>query len=110
MSKDLCMQSMSFVRARSVELRRFYCSEIILVQMAHIKFFWECGGPRAVGADLEVYFDVVLGFTFDLPHICLRSTSSQPQVDLEVNLVGTRSHSLGITNGTWPNENYKNKK
>ena len=25
----------------------------------------------------------------ELPHICLRSTSSQPQVDLEVDLVGT---------------------
>ena len=59
--------------------------------MSYINNFWECGGPRADEVDLEVYFGVVLGFTFDfdLPHICLRSTSSQPQVDLEVNLVGT---------------------
>ena len=79
-----------------------YCGKRISVPMSYIKFFWECGGPRADGVDLEVYFGVVLGFTFDLPHIYLRSTSSQPQVDLEVNLVGTRSQCLHITNGTWP--------
>ena len=74
-----------------------------------LSFVWECGGPRADGVDLEVYFGVVLGFTFDLPHIYLRSTSSQPQVDLEVNLVGTRSQSLHTTNGTWPNEHKTNR-
>ena len=39
--------------------------------------------------DLEVYFGIVLGFVLYLPHICVRSTSSQPQVDFQVNLVGT---------------------
>ena len=41
-------------------------------------FVWECGGPHADEADLEVYFGIVLGFTFKIPHICFRSTSSQP--------------------------------
>ena len=45
-------------------------------------FFLMSGGPRADELDLEVDFGVVLGFAVYLPHICVRSTSSRPQVDL----------------------------
>ena len=57
--------------------------------MSYITFFENVAGPRADEVDLEVYFGVVIGFTLCLPHICVRSTSSQPQVDFQVNLVRT---------------------
>ena len=57
--------------------------------MSYITFFENVAGPRADEVDLEVYFGVVIRFTLCLPHICVRSTSSQPQVDFQVNLVGT---------------------
>ena len=72
-----------------VELWSFYCKKRISVPMSYITFFENVAGPRADEVDLEVYFGVVIGFTLCLPHICVRSTSSQPQVDFQVNLVGT---------------------
>ena len=57
------------------------------------------GGPRADELDLGVYFGVVFGFAFYLPHICVRSASgrlvSQPRRH--------RPRSLHIADGTKPN-------
>ena len=71
--------------------------------------FWESGGPSADEVDLEVD----LKSTSGRPHANLRYLPAHlthlPQVDLKSTSgrLGSlprrhRSHTLGITNGTWP--------
>ena len=70
-SKELCASSYGHFIARKE-----------FGPQCHILLFLMSGDPRADELDLEVYFGVVLGFVLYLPHICVRSNSSRPLVDL----------------------------